>query len=138
MEGPRSRDTVIVLTRPQLKRQRSFDPDGSTPPDQKSPHLGSLPATESPPVSTGFGGFGGLGNIPGLSSTGALGKSLPDDNVVGSPLKKQRAGPLDDLSAQPSPSSLGPSSQLKASTSAPTASTAQSIVKSEMDEEEEL
>lgn len=122
----------------QLKRQRSFDPDSSTPPDQKSPHLGALPAADSPPVSTGFGGFGGLGNIPGLTGTGALGKSLPDDNVVGSPLKKQRAGPLDDLSAQPVPSSLGSSSQIKASTSAPTASAAPPIIKSEMDEEEEL
>lgn len=122
----------------QLKRQRSVDPDSSTPPDQKSPHLGAFPAADSPPVSTGFGGFGSLGTIPGLTGTAALGKSLPDDNVVGSPLKKQRAGPLDDLTAQPVSSSLGTSSQIQASTSAPTASTAQSLIKNEMDEEEEL
>lgn len=137
-EDAKAGELAEGVDRIRLKRQRSFDPDGSTPPDQKSPHLGALPAADSPPVSTGFGGFGGLGNIPGLTSAGALGKSLPDDNVVGSPLKKQRAGPLDDLSAQPAPSSLGSSSQMKPSTSAPTSSTAQPMIKSEMDEEEEL
>ncbi|KAJ4413609.1 hypothetical protein N0V82_008431 [Gnomoniopsis sp. IMI 355080] len=137
-EDAKAGELAEGVDRIRLKRQRSTDPDSSTPPDQKSPHLGALPAADSPPVSTGFGGFGGLGNIPGLTGTGALGKSLPDDNVVGSPLKKQRAGPLDDLSAQRVPSSLGPSSQIKASTSAPTASTAQPMIKVELDEEEEL
>lgn len=127
-----------MLIRLQLKRQRSFDADSSTPPDQKSPHLGALPPADSPPVSTGFGGFGGLGNIPGLTGASALGKSLPDDTIVGSPLKKQRAGPLDDLSAQAVPSSLGTSPQTHTSTSAPTTSTAPPVIKSEMEEEEEL
>ncbi|KAF3761894.1 hypothetical protein M406DRAFT_64975 [Cryphonectria parasitica EP155] len=75
--------------------QRSTDLGGSTPTDQKSPTLGASSAG-SPPISTGFSG---LGNIPGLpSSTTAFGKSLPDDTIVGSPLKKQRAGPLDNVS----------------------------------------
>ncbi|CAN8098296.1 unnamed protein product [Discula destructiva] len=125
------------VDRIKLKRQRSADLEGPTPPDSKSPNLKAFPAADSPPVSTIFGGFNGLGNIPGLSSTAALGKSLPDDNVVGSPLKKQRAGPLDDLSAQPVPSTLATSALAQASTSAPAGSTSH-IGRSEMDEEEEL
>lgn len=116
----------------QLKRQRSVELEGATPPDQKSPGLGAF-TTASPPTSTGLSA---LGSIPGLGGVPALGKSLPDDTAVGSPLKKQRASHVDVGAGQPLPAS-GLGGQPPISTSAPaTASTISS--KMEEEEEEEL
>lgn len=127
----------------QLKRQRSSDPEGSTPPDQKSPNIGAFSAIGTSPPSLATPAFGSLGNIPGLGSGGAsisalgsLGKSLPEDNFVGSPLKKQRAGPLDGLSPQqPGLSSSASGSLQHTGTSASTLSANQGV-KIEEDEEE--
>lgn len=64
--------------------------------------------------------FGGdSSRAPGLAPPSFFPQGLSDDNVAaGSPLKKQRAGTLDDGSGQPSQPALGVS-QPKASTSAP-------------------
>lgn len=115
----------------QLKRQRSAEPEGSTPTDPRSPSLGANLPANSPPTVSAFGG-GLLSSVPSL-----LAQSLPDDSAVGSPLKKQRAGTLDLGTGRPAQPSLGVS-RLQESTSAPAvpAPVTQSIeVK---DEEEEL
>lgn len=82
-------------------------------PDPKSPNLS---AATSPP-NTIFGGDGSRAS--GLAPPSFFPQNLSDDaTAVGSPLKKQRAGTLDDGSGQPSQPALGVS-QPKASTSAP-------------------
>lgn len=125
---------VKLTSHSQLKRQRSVELEGATPPDQKSPGLFAFTATApSPPTSTGQGG---LGSIPGLGGVPALGKSLPDDTAVGSPLKKQRPSHVDVGAGQPNPpSGLGAKPQV--STSAPAAASTIST-KMDDDEEEEL
>lgn len=115
----------------QLKRQRSNEPEGS-PTDPRSPNLGpNLPANlpaNSPPTATGFGG-GILSGVPSL-----LAQSLPDDAGVGSPLKKQRAGTLDQGTGRP----LQPPVGTSASTSAPAVPAPVSQSAQANDEEEEL
>lgn len=78
----------------------------------------------------------GIGSIPGLGGVASLGKSLPDDTAVGSPMKKQRAGNADAGSAQTN-SASGLGTQPPISTSAPAAASAIPS-KMEDDEEEEL
>lgn len=75
-----------------------------------------------------------LSGIPSL-----LAQSLPDDAAVGSPLKKQRAGTLDQgTGGRPQQPSVG-SSQLQASTSAPSFPPAPVTQNAQIkDEEEEL
>lgn len=120
------------VDRIKLKRQRSADPEDSTPTDPRSPSLGANLPANSPPTASAFGG-GLLSAVPSL-----LAQSLPDDSAVGSPLKKQRAGTLGHGAGRPPQPSLGVS-QPQASTSAPAvpAPVTQSVeIKDE--EEEEL
>ncbi|KAK7742292.1 Berardinelli-Seip congenital lipodystrophy 2 (seipin) [Cytospora paraplurivora] len=116
------------VDRIRLKRQRSNEPEGS-PTDPRSPNLGANLPANSPPTATGFGG-GILSGVPSL-----LAQSLPDDAAVGSPLKKQRAGTLDQGTGRP----LQPPVGTSASTSAPAvpAPVLQSA-QANADEEEEL
>ncbi|KUI53419.1 hypothetical protein VP1G_00928 [Cytospora mali] len=124
---------VKTSTAPEdLKRQRSNEPEGSTPTDPRSPSLGANLPANSPPTASGFGG-GLLSAVPSL-----LAQSLPDDSAVGSPLKKQRAGTLEHGAARSPQPTLGVP-QPQASTSAPAVPAApvkQSIETN--DEEEEL
>lgn len=80
--------------------------------------------------------FGGDGSrASGLAPPSFFPTNLSDEAApAGSPLKKQRAGTLDDGSGQPSQPALGVS---KASTSAP-AVPAAPVAQSAHDEEEEL
>jgi hypothetical protein len=82
--------------------------------------------------------FGGDGSRApgGLAPPSFFPQNLPDEAATaGSPLKKQRAGTLDDGSGQPSQPALGVS-QPKASTSAP-ARPAAPVAQSAHEEEEE-
>ncbi|KAK3384325.1 hypothetical protein B0T24DRAFT_80632 [Lasiosphaeria ovina] len=67
------------VNRIRLKRAHSAEPDSAAS-SRKSPSTGAAtpPSTEAPKPSIG------------LSSTTLFGKSLPEDSVVGSPLKKAR------------------------------------------------
>ncbi|PSR73966.1 hypothetical protein BD289DRAFT_487506 [Coniella lustricola] len=123
------------VDRIRLKRQRSVDAEGSTPTDPKSPNLGANTAT-SPPVSAGFAG---LGSIPGLSAASAapFGKSLPDDSVVGSPMKKQRAAPIGQASGS-SAAAAAASTQPTASASASASAITPSPFSRAAEDEEEL
>ncbi|KAL1847669.1 hypothetical protein Daus18300_013875 [Diaporthe australafricana] len=124
------------VDRIKLKRQRSADLEGTVSPDPKSPNLS---AATSPPSM--IFGAGDSSRAPGLAPPSFFPQGLSDDNVAaGSPLKKQRAGTLDDGSGQPSQPALGVS-QPKASTSAPAvpaAPLAQSAQTSHAHDEEEL
>lgn len=87
-----------------------------------------------------FGGDASRGM--GLAPPSFFPQNLSDDNAAGgSPLKKQRAGTLDDGSGQPSQPALGVS-QPKASTSAPAVPAAPAAQKAHAaqahEEEEEL
>lgn len=85
-----------------------------------------------------FGGDASRGS--GLAPPSFFPQNLSEDAAtVGSPLKKQRAGTLDDGSGQPSQPALGVS-QPKASTSAPAVTAApltQSAQATQAHEEEE-
>jgi hypothetical protein len=84
-----------------------------------------------------FGAGDGL-RPTGLAPPSFFPQNLSDDaGTAGSPLKKQRAGTLDDGSGQPSQPALGVS-QPKASTSAPAVPAAPVAQKSAHDDEEEL
>lgn len=68
--------------------------------------------------------FGDASRGTGLAPPSFFPQNLSDDTAAGgSPLKKQRAGTLDDGSGQPSQPALGVA-QSKASTSAPAVSAA--------------
>ena len=94
------------LTLPQLKRAHSAEPDSAaSTTSRKSPSMGPFGGELTPPTMTG------AQPIPG-ASTNVFGKSLPNDAVVGSPLKKQRPsfaeGMSDDASRPASfPPALG-------------------------------
>jgi len=88
----------------QLKRAHSADPDSAD--SRKSPSAGPFGKELTPPDTRGGQ------PIPGASA-GPFGKSLPDESIVGSPLKKHRAsvaeGMDDEKAARPSsfPPALG-------------------------------
>lgn len=82
-------------------------------------------------------GAGDGSRASGLAPPSFFPTNLSDETApAGSPLKKQRAGTLDDGSGQPSQPALGVS-QPKASTSAP-AVPAAPVAQSAHDDEEEL
>lgn len=121
------------VDRIKLKRQRSAEQEGTASPDAKSPNLSA--ATSPPNMIFGAGD----GSRPsGLAPPSFFPQNLSDDaGTAGSPLKKQRAGTLDDGSGQPSQPALGVS-QPKVSTSAPAVPAAPVAQKSAHDDEEEL
>ncbi|KAK0628927.1 hypothetical protein B0T17DRAFT_614778 [Bombardia bombarda] len=72
------------VNRIRLKRAHSADPDSAAS-SRKSPSTGPLSGEATPPegINKPF-----LGS--GLSSAAVFGKSLPEDSVIGSPMKKAR------------------------------------------------
>lgn len=70
------------VNRIRLKRAHSVEPDSANS-SRKSPGAPSLAGEATPPE-------GGKPTLPGMSVAALFGKSLPEDNIIGSPLKKAR------------------------------------------------
>ncbi|EOO03678.1 hypothetical protein UCRPA7_737 [Phaeoacremonium minimum UCRPA7] len=90
------------VNRIRLKRQLSAEPESASISSRKSPSTG--PFGESTPSDS----TSAIGQpIPGASAASLLSKSVPDDAIVGSPLKKQRASIFDGDSSRRETPQLG-------------------------------
>jgi len=88
------------VNRIRLKRAHSAEPDSATS-SRKSPGATSLTGEAATPPE------GGNFAPTGMSAAAIFGKSLPEDNVVGSPLKKARAS-ISDSSPLSNPGMFPP------------------------------
>lgn len=82
------------VNRIRLKRAHSAEPDNQSSP-RKSPSTGAA----TPPEGSNPAGAGNVAGVVGMFG----GRSLPDDNIIGSPMKKARPsiGDIGDLKGSP-------------------------------------
>ncbi|KAK1759642.1 hypothetical protein QBC47DRAFT_437638 [Echria macrotheca] len=91
------------VNRIRLKRQHSAEPESATS-SRKSPGATSLAGEAATPPESGKPSA-----LAGMSTAGLFGKSFPEDNVIGSPLKKARPSISDVSELKPGmfPPALG-------------------------------